>query len=1028
MLTISGSESAKELCIEEACGLAHALQVVELPLPWPAGDWGAWRDSVTGNCYPIQRARQHPGQALVLLELQPFQRLCLSPVVPSGAAAGPAAAAAPVQLREEAGSLFLSNGCVILELDNGQPPAATGATAWPGPLRAFGRVGGPRRGRTFFDTTQPLASRSLTVLEAGPLRGQCRYRAEFAGGGRYEAVITLDAGQCFARFDEVCDSQAQDQLVWDFAAADLPAEVRLLDATEGFRPIVPNPFLDNRIARLFAWTQGSQLFDLVDGFGLRFAPGDEIGFVTLAGGRWEGGRLNHLELWVRRWVGADAGSRRTLPPEAKADANPSPELVPARGTGQTRPHLCVEAWLGRGRRSFALAAAALDACGYAPDAAMRQEPDPFERRLPAGAGHFVSHLDQVLSRGQYYLRQLQIQRGMMPLQEQLAMVFVWPEDGVAAPAFGWRHPALAGQSRRLAAGTERDQALALLEYLRARVHGFWTISGAAFSNPVSGREVAPGLFLFEALAARGVLTPAEWRLGRALFAFLAYYYASDHFYPGRVTMLPVEDPDSFEPTIAGMCNQNFHTDAFTVAGAAAQVFPGHPAAGAWRELFGGMLRRQLAYHCYPASGVWEESHTYYHHVLATLFPVLARRRADGIDDGFADPAFQKLAGYVLKLVTPGDEFAAGKRHVTPLGDHGAESDGAGKPAPYRRMYAHYAEAFASAAPLLAAHLAWLHRETGGQGEGLCLPAPLAPAWRDEAIQGLGYFFRSRDAGGNEELLALRCGQAWGHHHQDDGSLQFYARGRTWITDAAFGEVAARGQDKFEAAGHSRWLPKGSQPLHYLWRFNRGWIAAHGESAGRAWALAYAPVAMTMPAPGVLQPLRSLCRHCRLVLRLAPGAYLVVDALPLPEENVVRYHVPAAGAELRQAGNVVQVRAGAEALDLAALPVAAGRIGLGESRPAEPAKALRLATLAIEFDCGPGCLAVSAFACRRAEALPLRLERQPRGAEIAAAGRRWQLDLSEPGLMVLAAAGEPELRLPLAAPAAEPELRARETVL
>ena len=75
---------------------------------------------------------------------------------------------------------------------------------------------------------------------------------------------------------------------------------------------------------------------------------------------------------------------------------------------------------------------------------------------------------------------------------------------------------------------------------------------------------------------------------------------------------------------------------------------------------------------YPESGLWEESHTYYHHVLHTVLPTFLRRRADGVDDEFANPAFQKLVGAEIHQITPRDACFGGCRHVVIFGDHGVE--------------------------------------------------------------------------------------------------------------------------------------------------------------------------------------------------------------------------------------------------------------------------------------------------------------------------------------------------------------------
>lgn len=987
MLSIIQTHAGEGIRIKESCGLRHELQVVTVARPgsWSA-PFSALKDLMTGRMFPVQVSRTDPSRFHVMLEVEPFQELHWIPepgVLP--------ALAESCKVAERTGVYCISNGKVELEVESDRDRILH--SSFPaGPIRRFRRERYPWRGGCYLEGAGKPLSFECGVLETGPLRSVLKWRLDFEHSGFYEVLITLDAGQTFVRLEERFACGTHSQLVWDFANEDLPVRVRLLDHTEGYRPVIPNLHMDNRLARLAAWTQGSQLFDLSDGFGLCFKAGDEAGFVSLEGGAWTGAQLNHMELWMRRQWPADPATRRGLPPETKADSNPSPEAIRARGDSICGPHVTVEGWLRGGSRRFALVMTGRREWGYDPEAAMRALPDPFNRRLSPGSSAFMCQFKELAgSPGQYHLRKLHTQRGLMALQPLLEMSFEWPEVAGRKPAFGWPHPSIAGHHGADCLGNDRAEADAMLDYLKTRVLAFWNVSGAGATNPVSGRRIAGELFRFEYLQDRAVLTSEEWRYGRALLAFLVYLYSSDNFYPANPPMQSMSDPDSFEPTLGGLSNQNFYTDAINGAGIAAQIFPGHPMAENWRALFGRMFRRQLDYHVFPESGVWEESHTYYHHVLLTVLPTLLRRRADGVDDFFADPVFQKLAGYAIKLVTPPDVMFGGHRHIAPLGDHAPEGS---PPWRYRSLYEQLAGCFSSCAPLLAGNLAWLCRECGAK-----IPAGIpvvAPPWNNEYIQGLGYFFRGRATGEDDELFILRCGAAWGHHHHDDGSLQFYARGRAWITDAACGNATKRGSDKFEASGHSRWAPKGFRPLNSLWRFNRGWIEAHGHSPTQGeWARAYAPVAMALQDCGNVLPLRSLIEHWRTVTKWAPGLYLVVDHMTLPEESVVRYHVPCEGVEFSRHGNRVTCQAGELALDISVLPWEEVAASFWLATPSDP-ESSRFATQCLEFNIGTGCLVVTALYLRPASARPLSLFKVDGGARIEAQGRYWDVDPAIPG--------------------------------
>ena len=893
MMTVS--PAPYRLSIREAVGLAHEPQVIEVPLP--AGT-PVLREEHGGALHPAQPSSRRPGHGFLRVALEPGQALSFVPAektveVPD-----------PVTVSESAEAWRVGNGRFELELLAGEKALGPEAAGSPlsGPVLRMRIGAGPWRGRTFLDTARPARGWKAEWRERGPLRAVYRCRIDLAGDGFYEVVLTVDAGADFARVEETFSAGAADQIVWDFAGADLPERLGLLDSTAGQAAKEVHYHFDQRHARLWCWTQYSQLHDLSDGFALHFAGADDIvGAVALEGGSWQGNALNHLEAWTRRWETADPATRR-LPADAKADSFPGPERIPARGGSVCAPHFTLEGWLRRGARTFALVLSTGRA--IAPRAG-----SPGTEGVQ-GCSPALGHFEEVPDRARYRaqqgrLRQIQIRHGLLPLQAQLAMAFAWPLE----PAFQPGAPSTPGRDHALRVAQEHlalpapaadpDRIGQLDLFLQARVFGFWEGSGAAYSNCVVGRRIGPEMLRAEELARQGKLDAATLARWRAWFAFLAYLNASPHLYPGAATMEPLGSPGAVEPTLAGMANQNFYTDIIALAGFAGEAFPGHPAAAAWRALFADQWRRQLAYHVYPESGLWEESHTYFQHVLATVLPLLLRARERGEGDPFADPALQRLAGSAPLQLTPRDAVFGGFRHPVSFGDHGVEVK------TYRGLYAEFARAFALHAPELAGRLAWAAAEMGVEGEAGAapLPPPSPLPWGHGPVQGLGFFFRGADAEGRENLLALRSGMAWGHHHNDEGSLQLFAHGRSMIVDSAFSQPQERGEKKVAASGHSQLVAEGIEPLHYLWRFHRGWVLRARAEGPLAHAVAGVPVYSTWPRGLEPQLLRRAAWGLRAVVELAPALYLVADYPDRPSARRVRFHVAhdevaVEGAEVR----------------------------------------------------------------------------------------------------------------------------------
>lgn len=878
------------LKLAEQCGLGHEWQVLVAEVPTSYGELAGFL-SEDGRFFAAQRSRQDPQAVFFGLPLAPFESLALRPCPGRPESAGFGyEGSGTVSFHAESNRIgVISNGKFSLKVllaDDAAAQSGRPSMRASGPIIGFKIGDGPWRGGAFVDSRRIVVAQRGEMLERGPIRSVYRYRVEFEGEGFYQAIVTVDANACFARFDEAFHAGCGDQVVWDFCGADLPRELYALDSSAGYRTRALAYHYDVRLARVAAWTQQSQHLDYVDGFALKFQQYDDVvGFVTLEGGEWRGDKLNHLEAWVRRWLPGDPTSRRDLPAAAKADSYPGPERIAARGGVVCEEHFNVEAWIGQGRRSFALILTTRQA--ITPEGSLDEVP----------LGHFEQTPDRArYQRQQSLLRKIHTQFGVMPLQKMAGWDFSWAQEPVrpeGGDSFCFPNEVLDAHFD-CAQGDPLDAAKEMLAYLEARVYGFWEGSGIAYTNPVVSRRVAPEMFRYEWLARQGVLTDAERVLARAHFAFLAYLFSSENYYTGDAAMLPADSPDSTEPSLAGMANQNFYTDVINVFGVGAQIFFLHPMAESWRRRFRQQWHCQLGFHMFPESGLWEESHTYYEHVMHTVLPTFLRRRADGVDDEFANPEMQKLVGAALKQVTPRDFFLNARRCLIAFGDHG--------PGPNPRLYKGLSEAFVDAAPELSRHLAWVAREMGGEVSSSV--DAVQPPWVSETVQGLGVMFRGTDSAGAESLFALRSGAAWGHHHNDDGSFQFFAKGRSLIVDSAFGNSQSAGR-KVQATGHSRWSLRDLDPVNYYWRFNRGWVTNSSIGGRFPYASIYSPVYMVRGGLAHTEMLGSPVGpvlHWRTVVQLAITTYLIVDVSRCEVPQVVRFHL--AGADAFQQGERV----------------------------------------------------------------------------------------------------------------------------
>jgi len=623
-------------------------------------------------------------------------------------------------------------------------------------------------------------------------------------------------------------------------------------------------YYDQQRVRLAAWTQFSQLPGRCDGFGLCLSDA-ELGFVALEGGKWEGNNLNFIEGWSRRWNPLDPGSRRLVPAEAKADAAPGPDQIAARSGFVHEPAFFCEAWIGKGRRMWALAVGSRE--------------DLFSPSSCSGERKRTTGFDWVPDVKSYdaqrvRLREIHTRHGLLPLASLCELALEWPEE---VPDHQKAQPleTILELLEKSSADKAPDQPAELVQmnYLLARVTGFWQGAGSPDANPVCSRRVAPEMLHYEFLCKE--VSAEDRKTRRALFAFLAVLFASDNYYPGHAQMQPPGEPSSYEPAIAGMANQNFLTEVMVISGMAGAIFRLHPDAKHWRDRFIQGWKRQLEYHLYPESGVWEESHTYFLHVLHTVLPLLVRLRSEGDYDGFREPGLLQMLGALITMRSiPDHHLARGKRYLIPFGDHYEN------PEWLADICLSFAPHVKEGHPDLAARLLQL---ANGSDTG-------AEILTNEKVQGLGFFFRSTDPKAGEIVFALRAGGAWGHHHADEGEVFFQAFGRGLIVEAGFGRYLPGGL-KHSAKGHSRRAPDSIQPIHHLWRWSRGFVVESKTDDPVPYVQAVIPTRLQLLPDGRIVTCEREQIQTRTILQLHPTIYLIIDQSSDDAPETTRFHLP-----------------------------------------------------------------------------------------------------------------------------------------
>ncbi len=339
-------------------------------------------------------------------------------------------------------------------------------------------------------------------------------------------------------------------------------------------------------------------------------------------------------------------------------------------------------------------------------------------------------------------------------------------------------------------------------------------------TPVACRPLGAAAGMFHMLDFLGELSDADRRSAAGLIATLAELLFRRDFYPHDFATESPEFPYTDKSVYRGMLNQNFNTDRYAFVGLAGCVLRDHPHAARWRRHAVQQFEAQMRAYVWPG-GCWEESHTYANHVKMTLLPlVLALRHAPEPVDLMANENFLATCRFFIQLLSPPTED--GYRLVPAIGDH--------------QLHKHddFNAIFGWMATLCPAHrdeFLWAWREQGSSdGEAasmqfttfspLMLPdrdvlTPAAPTMRSMRLApGYGAHVRREFGTDRESLLVVRCGPAWGHYHNDQGSFWWWVHGRLICCDAGAGD----GSLKFAHHGHN--VPG------YVGREPRQWLDRH----------------------------------------------------------------------------------------------------------------------------------------------------------------------------------------------------------
>lgn len=739
-------------------------------------------------------------------------------------------------------------GPATMEISNSRMAVrvAAGARKYEPPIlsvdapAAIQSVKGPDglwRGRGYLDTYWRVKSYEAKVLAAGPVFVEVQVTYKFEQDKTYVATLRLISQMDWMLVSEEMNLGPRCKFVFDCSSNFAPDRLGMMSPGAMLSRDL-NYFDDVLQARMVIWTQGAQLYDFRDALGVYQQDGnarDFLGAFVYRPGEWTRAKVNFAEFWERRQIGDDFLTREELTREGKTDAMPSPLTAGLHGKSVYGGHFTWEFSLYDGRRQWGLTA--IDKA-----AAMGEKGSPRMRTqfIRAGWCPLDRYKDMVLDwdAGDYH------QKAASPSTAPAASA---PATGRGAGRSGW----------------------SVAERVQGYVQGFGS-SGWGPISPVAIRGIAPSCYRYDQERQDGLYSPKEEKLIRASYAFLAYVLHDKTYYPWDKSMLPMEDPEGTEPLYGGMCNQNFNTDRYNTVGRIGLSLKTHPQSKVWRDHFLQQLGAQLAWHVYPQSGCWEESVTYAGHVMSTFLPTLQLFRTQEQVNWFGDARLRKLFDFYVKLLTPMNPNF-GSRVIPPCGDHEEGTND-------REIFRSAAEGFATVDANFAARLMWAYTQEGGKETGAV--GPKEQKLISESFQGFGAILRAGD-GNDETWLLLRNGESWGHHHCDDCSIQMYAKGSPFITDAGRGSPLEMFY-KYDERGHSRISLEDVSLVNFVGRYHRGWIKKEFFSEAADYVLGYTPFLDDLSPrkdgnPALMNPINPGW-HERQVLFVRPGYFVVRDTV------------------------------------------------------------------------------------------------------------------------------------------------------
>ena len=644
-------------------------------------------------------------------------------------------------------------------------PPRTGRDV-PGPIFGVRGPDGVWRGAGWIEGAAPV------VAIDGALEGdEWVVTYEFAGGGRAEVRIRLLENSDHFPITEEC-SNCTNTWVLSFAenfeADRVLAKPTEADGWTGLRHVRRSGQF--RHGRLVFWSQFGRLLDFNDWMGVfgGRADSDFIGFMRVHSDKWNRPSENYLSLWERDGALRLEGAWRT------------------------------------GRREWLLIAAARTGDNAA---------DARDR-----------------------LRAIERQ-------------WVWNRAGWIVD---WDEPPSSYRPDQTDS-EKRDKAVVLAECDRLAA----LLDEKGYLAPPDTRPFVPVYQTYAQLRQAGVLRPDEDRRARRALAMLAHNCFSKDVFPWDRAALPPGHPDGFEPLYRGLCSATFNAERCAIVGDLGMFWRRHPMSRLWTEHFDSQFRLLMKSYVYPG-GFWEEGFAGAYEALLFLTPAAMRARRQHQSDLMAEARFRTMWDCFVQSATPGAEVRGGMLEV---GKSKMEARDEGRKArmiapvgemPFQRDMADLmllgATALQGEDPLLARRLLWLHQEMGGSGrddpgrllnalaadrwakggEGvrLGLPAGLTSAPQALAsvnLPGFGAILRGREPTGDETCLVLRNGLAWGRSHNDEGSIQLWAKGAALVADAGRGGAGPWPQ---LARGHSRVAFPDFEPAYMLDGAQFGYKQSH----------------------------------------------------------------------------------------------------------------------------------------------------------------------------------------------------------